>query len=82
MLPLSCLIIKETSRSLNQRQFSMKKTERIGIRKRPRFVRFACLRVWRNVVRQSKRALARVPIVMIPVLHVESILRTWTPDSP
>nr|KAF7406854.1 hypothetical protein H0235_014510 [Vespula pensylvanica] len=43
---------------------------------------FACLRVWRNVVRQSKRALARVPIVMIPVLHVESILRTWTPDSP
>lgn len=43
----------------------------------------ACRRVWRNVARQSKSG-SRVaaPIVMIPTLDVESILRTWTPDSP
>lgn len=38
-------------------------------------------RVWRNVARQSK-ALSAAPIVMIPALDVESILRTWTPDIP
>lgn len=50
---------------------------------RGRLIRLACRRVWRNVARQSKPS-SRVaaPIVMIPALDVESILRTWTPDSP
>lgn len=39
----------------------------------------ACRRVWRNVARQSKTGLTGAPIVMIPALDVESILRTWTP---
>lgn len=50
---------------------------------RGHLIRLACRRVWRNVARQSKPS-SRVaaPIVMIPVFDVESILRTWTPDSP
>lgn len=47
------------------------------------FVRLACRQVWRNVARQSKtNSRVATPIVMIPALDVESILRTWTPDRP
>lgn len=77
-----CIAPKSRLFAISPRRNRCRSTEAAAAQAKPS-VWLACRRVWRNVARQSKSG-SRVaaPIVMIPTLDVESILRTWTPDSP